>query len=305
MNRFVVAVGTIAAVAALACAQLIPVQASGSVAVGARSFTEEQIAGWLYSEMLSAHGIKTSTNVGFTQESEMLTALETGTVSVVPDYLGNGLVDLNQVYKPGTSPKKVLAQVNKAFKKKWKIELLTPAYRFNDQNVFVTTKAISKKYGLKTMSDLARLAPKLSFEVLHECTLRTDCLVGFNKVYRPKKFKNLVDGGTGTSPNNPPFYDDLTSRKYDVVQGYGDTDPQIVRDHLVRLTDNKHLFPPDQMTPFVTQAIVKAHPSIVKLLDRLSATLTNHDFANMDALGYGGEQPQTVAHNYLKRRHLI
>ena len=71
--------------------------------MGSRNFTEEQIAGYLYADLLKAHGYSSSVNEGFTTESEILSALEGGSVQVVPDYLGNGLVDLNKVYKPGTS----------------------------------------------------------------------------------------------------------------------------------------------------------------------------------------------------------
>lgn len=306
-TRAMTSMGAVGAAILLAAAQIIPVQAgTGTVRVAARSFTEEQIAGYLYSELLSAHGVKISTNFGFQTEPDIFTALKSGAVDLVPDYLGNGLVDLNQVYRPGTSPQKVWSRVNKAFKKKWKIELLDPAYKFNDQNVFVTTKAISRKYHLKTLSDLARLAPKLRFEVMLECTQRTDCLLGFDKIYHPKKFKLFADPSGSTSPTNPPFYDDLTSGKFDVVQGYGTTDAQIAKYHLVALKDNKSMFPPDQMTPFVRVSVARANPRIARYLNRLATRLTNANFAAMNAqVAFGGKQPQTVAHTFLKKHHLI
>jgi len=304
-RRLITSIGVVAAALVLAGSQLVPVSASGTVSVGARSFTEEQIAGYLYSEILSAHGVSTSTNVGFGTESEMFTALSSGAVDVVPDYLGNGLVHLNQVYRPGKTVQQVWNHVNHVFKKDYSIELLQPAMKFDDQNVFVTTKAISKKYGLKTLSDLARLAPKLKFEVMYECTTRTDCLIGFDDVYHPKKFKQLADPTSGTSPNNPPFYGDLLSGKFDVVQGYGTTDPQIAKYHLVPLKDNLRMFPPDQMTPFVRESTAAANPKIAEWLDKLSAVLTTKNFTQLDVEGYNGEQPQAVAHAFLKQKGLL
>src|SRR5206468_2436479 len=116
---------------------------------------------------------------------------------------------------------------------------------------------------------------KLSFEVMQECTQRTDCLLGFNKVYKPKKFKTFADPSAATSPNNPPFYDDLTGGKFDVVQGYVVTDAQISHFNLVPLKDDKHLFPPDQMTPFVRSSFVAKHPDMRIWLNKLEKHLNN------------------------------
>jgi osmoprotectant transport system substrate-binding protein len=65
------------------------------------------------------------------------------------------------------------------------------------------------------------------------------------------------------------------------------------------------MFPPDEMTPFVTEKVVKEHPSIVKWLDKLSAALTNNNFANLDAQAYAGAQPQAVAQKFLKKHGLL
>ncbi|GEM_PF-4841359 len=305
-STFLAGVGAAAATAAVAGPEMFLVEASGGpIRIGARNFTEEQIAGWLYSEILSHHGIKVQTNVGFGTENEIFTALKSSSLDVVPDYLGNGLVDLNQVYRPGTSPYQVWVHVNKEFKKKhFGVVLLNPAYKFNDQNVFVTTHKFSKKHHVKTLSDLAHQAPHIRFEVLLECTQRTDCLIGFNKIYHPKKFKEFASPSSGTTPNNGPFYGDLISGKFDVVQGYGVTDSAIFHYHFLPLKDDKHMFPPDQMTPFVRPSV--AHGKVKRYLNALAPYLTNANFRKMNAeVDFGGKQPQAVARAFLKHHHLI
>jgi osmoprotectant transport system substrate-binding protein len=278
-----------------------------TITVAARNFTEEQIAGNLYGQLLQAHGFNVKLNTGFDTEESIFSALRSGSVDVVPDYLGNGLVDLNKVYHPGKKAWKVWHSINNAFKKKhWHVTLLKFAYKFNDQNVFATTQANSKKFHLKTLSDLAKKAPKLSFEVMQECTTRTDCLKGFDKIYKPKKFKSFADPSSATTPSNPPFYGDLTSGKYDVVQGYGTTDAQISHFNLVPLTDNKKMFPPDQMTPFVRNKALNQHPEIRTWLNKLEPLLTNKNFSHMNAqVAFGGKLPANVAHKFLKSHHLL
>ena len=310
--RAVAAAGTSIAVLSMFATQAFTAQAkvthsSAVIKIAARNFTEEQIAGSLYSELLSAHGIKNQLNTSFGTETDIFTALTSGQVDLVPDYLGNGLVDLNQVYKPGTSVKTVYNYINKHFAKKgWKVRLLSPAYKFNDQNVFVTTKAKSMKWGLTTLSNLAADASKVRLEIMQECASRSDCLPTFNTVYKHKPWKKIADPVNGTTPNNPPFYGDLLSGKFDVVQGYGTTDAQIAHFHLVALTDNLHMFPPDQMTPFIGRAVAKAHPAIATWLKKLNATLTNADFAAMNAqVAFGKQLPSKVAHKFLKAHHLL
>src|SRR5947209_16852359 len=111
-RRVIASVGVIVGVASLVASQILTVQASTTIRVAARGFTEDQISGYLFSQLLSAHGFNTTINTSFGSESSIFSALSSGNVDVVPDYLGNGLVDLGQVYTPGTSPQKVLKNVN-------------------------------------------------------------------------------------------------------------------------------------------------------------------------------------------------
>jgi len=305
--RVLTAVVTCIAVLSLFATQAFTVQAKAPIKIAARDFTEELIAGSLYSELLTAHGIPNTLDTSFSLESTIFSALTSGSEDLVPDYLGNGLVDLNKAYTAGTSVAKVYNYVNKQFAKKgWHVKLLSPAYKFNDQNVFVTTKKLSTKWGLTTLSDLAKDSKKISLEIMQECATRSDCLPTFNKVYKPGKWKKIADPVNGTTPNNPPFYGDLLSGKFDVVQGYGTTDAQISHFHLVALTDDKHMFPPDQMTPFIGSAVAKANPAIATWLKKLDADLTNANFSHMNAeVAFGKQLPAKVAHAFLKAHMLL
>lgn len=297
----------VVATVSMFAAQTASSLAKPSIRVASRNFTEEQIAGNLYAQLLSAHGIPATLDSSYGPESAIFGALKSGQVDVVPDYLGNGLVDLGKIYRPGTSVANVLKTVNTGFRNKgWAVQLLQPALKFNDQNVFVTTKKVASKFSLKTLSDLAKQANKIRIEVLQECTTRADCLLGFNKVYKPKKWKQIVDPSGGTTPVNPPFYGDLTHKKFDVVQGYGTTDAQIAHFQLVPLQDNKSLFPPDQMTPFIGTGVNQSNPKIGQLLAKLDKKLTNANFAKMNArVAFGGKLPAQVAHDFLKAQKLI
>src|SRR5258708_754113 len=117
-------------------------RASTTIVVAFRGFTEEQISGYLYADLLTHHGFHVDTSHVFgSPEGPIITALEHNQVDLIPDYIGNGLtVDLNKPYKVGTSAAAVWHQVDNAFNMKYKIRWLKPAFKFNDQNVFVTKR---------------------------------------------------------------------------------------------------------------------------------------------------------------------
>lgn len=309
LRRLWIAVAAGAAMICMAIPQVGAVQASSTVIVATRGFTEEQIAGYLYADMLQAHGVSVNTShFAFGTEAEIIAALEHNQVDLIPDYIGNGLeVDLGRKYHAGTSAQKVWGQVNKTFIKRWNIHWLNPAYKFNDQNVFVTTKKVSRKLGLKTLVDLAKKASRIKMAILQECTTRSDCWLGFTKIYHPKKFKLLFDTSVnGTSLNHPPFYDDLLKGTYDVVQGYGTTDAAIGKYGLVALQDTKHLFPPDQFSPVIRGSVLKGNPKIKRLLNTLEPFITTAAFRHMNVLvAFNGKKPQAVARHFLKVHHLI
>ncbi len=52
-----------------------------------------------------------------------------------------------------------------------------------DGNVIVVTAATAARYGLRSIADLARVAPRLAFGGPPECPERAYCLRGLRRVY--------------------------------------------------------------------------------------------------------------------------
>ena len=102
------------------------------------------------------------------------------------------------------------------------------------------TQQTAAKYGLKKISDLSKVANKLTLYGSPECRQRLDCLLGLQQVYG-LKFKKFV-----------PV--DIALRHEVLKKGQADvsivftTDPQIKRNDEVLLEDDKGMFPPYNST---------------------------------------------------------
>ena len=89
----------------------------------------------------------------------------------------------------------------------------------------------------------------------------------------------------------------------DAILGYS-TDGRVASYHLKLLKDDKHFFPPYDASPVATNAILKKHPELKPVLEKLEGKIS---LKTMQELNYKVddelEEPQTVAMNYLKQHH--
>src|SRR5207302_2596547 len=88
-------------------------------------------------------------------------ALEQGKVDVVPEYLGTSLSFVAAVDHPDDTGGDPLGRARQAFGGRG-ITVLDPA-RAQDQNGVVVSRTTADRLGLQKVSDLAPVAPRLSF----------------------------------------------------------------------------------------------------------------------------------------------
>jgi osmoprotectant transport system substrate-binding protein len=97
-------------------------------------------------------------------------------------------------------------------------------------------------------------------------------------------------------------YPALQQKQVDVIDGYA-TDGQIAAMKLVKLVDDKRLWPPYFVAPVVRLSALKAVPQLEDVLNEVSALL---DDATMSELNWRvdgkKEEPRAVARDFLKQR---
>lgn len=153
--------------------------ASGSFVVGSANFAESELAAQLYGQALAQAGASVSYKLDFGAREAYLPALENGELDLVPEFVGT-----LDTFLGGTSSNDLTATLNDA---KTRAEakgftLTTPAPA-DSVNTFVVTKATADKYGLKTVSDLAKVTDPLKFGGPPECPTRPLCIAGLKSVY--------------------------------------------------------------------------------------------------------------------------
>lgn len=288
------------ALVVLAGLTLIPTSCApraAAIKVGSKNFTEELLLGEMYSQLLEHAGyvVERKLNLGSIQVT--MEALLRGDIDLYPEYTGTAL--LVQLHRPPLHDRAAVYQVVKtAYARQYHLTWLDAA-PMNDTQALATTGAVSAKYGLRTLSDCARLAPRLRLGAVPEFTVRPDGLPGLQRAYGGFKFAKITYVDIGLK------YRALTDGDVDVVIAFG-TDGQIDALHLIVLDDDKHFFPPYPVAPVVRDDALVRFPKAAGALNRLAPRLTDSVMRHLNWRVDGKkEDPADVARDFLSTAGLI
>lgn len=245
---------------------------SKPIIVGSKNFTESETVSEIYALALEHAGYRVVRKQNIAN-SVVYQAVQTGQVDVYPEYTGT----IVETYmKKNGSGKTANQMANLAQRGMAKKGLITLKYAPGDdrQGIAVRT-SVARKYGIKNISDLQRHADKLRLVSQGEFDKRADALPGMNKRYGHFNFKSVTD------------YDD--SLKYRIMsEGKGDVAPvsttegQLATGEFTLLKDDRHLWPPYNLVPLANKRAVKAHPGMVKVLNRVDAKLTTRQLLHLN-----------------------
>ena len=170
-----------------------------------------------------------------------------------------------------------------------------------DANAIVVTAATAARYRLRSITDLARVAPRLIFGGQPECPGRPYCLQGLN-------------GSTGcTSRRSPRWMPGGPLTLQALQAGYigaallFTTDPGIPARHLVVLADDRGLQPAENITPLLRRDVIARYgPHLAAVLNKVSALLDTGTLRALDArVELAGHNPRLVASSWLQAHGLI
>ena len=169
-----------------------------------------------------------------------------------------------------------------------------------DTNAIVVTAATAARYGLRSVADLARVAPRLVFGGPPECPGRPYCLPGLEHTYgiHFKRFIPLDAAG-------PLTLQALDAGNINVALLFS-TNPSIRTQHLVVLADDRGLQPAENVTPLIRRdVVVRYGGGLVAALNKVSAHLDTVSLRAMDALVQRGQAPRRVAATWLRMQGLV
>ena len=271
-----------------------PPRSTGVIRVAAFSFTESEILAELYSQALRAEGYPTGPVVQGGPRELIQPALAEGLLDLVPEYAGSALSFLTLGAVGGSANVTdthdaltlVVAPLN--------IVALEPAPA-EDSNAIVVTQTTADRFGLRDISDLTSVGARLVFGGPPECAQRRLCLAGLESVYGIE-FREFIPLDTG----GPLTLQALRSGGIDVALLFT-TDPAIVSEALVVLTDDRGLQPSENVTPLLRREVVATHgEGVVRTLDAVSALLTTADLQSLIGEVAEGRAASAVAASWLQ-----
>jgi osmoprotectant transport system substrate-binding protein len=272
--------------------------ASTSITVGSKNFTEQKVLGEIYAQALAAagYGVKTELNLG--DEKTALKAVKSGEIDAYPEYTGTALLSFfgYQADELPKDPQEAYDKAKQGFAKEGLTAL--PPTPFTSSNEVAVTQETADKYNLKTISDLKPVAGKLTLYGSPECRQRLDCLLGLEQVYG-LKFKKFVPVDIALR------HEVLTKGQADVSIVFT-TDPQNKREKFVLLEDDKGMFPPYNSTLVVRDSVVKqAGPDLEQVVSEVNQGLTDQAMQELNArVDLDKETPKAVAAQYLQETGL-
>jgi osmoprotectant transport system substrate-binding protein len=246
-----------------------------AVVVASFNFPESELVAAIYGLAIRHAGIPVRLELGLGPRELVQPALEQGLVDVVPEYLGTALTSLRPLAGLAMSdPAAVLAVLDRTLAPRH-LRVLTPAAA-QDQNGIVVTEVTARRLHLGTVSDLRRVAGRLTLGGSPECPDRPYCLPGLRKAYGLHFARFL------------PF-DTETQRVIALREGVVDaavldtTDGNLAAGDLVILTDDRHLQPAENIVPVITsRALARYGKRLADPVDMVSARLTSKALLFMD-----------------------
>jgi osmoprotectant transport system substrate-binding protein len=241
-----------------------------AVIVGSADFTESKILAEIYSQALKAKGVESSTKLGIGSREIYIKALQDGSITAVPEYTGNLLLNFDSnatattaeeverslpaVLPPGLGVLKSSAAVN--------------------QDVYVVTKAFSAQHGITSLEDLKKIASTSILGGPPELEKRVYGPPGLEKIYGAK-FKEFRP-----YPKYPPKISDLDSNKIQVASFFT-TDAVLAEKGYVQLEDPQSMILPQNVIPLV-RSDVADNATAVAAMDAVQALLTTQELMELD-----------------------
>jgi osmoprotectant transport system substrate-binding protein len=294
---FAISLGVAIVIGLVAAVFARPAHSAGTtITIGTKNFPEEFILGQLYKQALEAKGFTVAykENIGSTELVQ--TSLTSGKINFYPEYTG---VIVQDVFHKTNSPKtaaatwKLAKQLEAA--KGYTVLNATPFY---DTDVLAVTNATAKKYGLKSIGDLAKVG---GFKIggFPECKTRNTCFLGYTKQYGLSKASFTPLAGISA-------YAALDAGKVLAADVFS-TDPPLGKgSKYTVLADPKHVTGFQNVAPIVKTSVATSLGSkFTSTVNAVSSKLTLPAIVAMNkAVIINKADPAAVAKQFLKANGL-
>ncbi|GEC09374.1 glycine/betaine ABC transporter substrate-binding protein [Streptomyces spinoverrucosus] len=270
--------------------------------VTSKEFTEQLILGAIMGIAFEAAGANVLDRTGIQGSVGSREAVKSGEADAGYEYTGTAWITYMGNSKPIPDPRQQWQAVREADLKNG-VTWLEPS-ALNNTYALAMNQANFKRYGTKTLSDVARLAKSdpgaVTLCVEGEFANREDGLPGMERAYGmnipPSRITQMDTGIIYTQ----------------VAKGgctYGEvftTDGRIKSMNLVVMEDDRKFFPNYNAAPVINTKTLKEWPAIPEVLDPITQRLNNSVAQTLNAkVDVDGEDPHQVALDWLVQEGFV
>jgi osmoprotectant transport system substrate-binding protein len=264
---------------------------NGDIIIGASDVGESLLLAQIYAGALKNAGASNVTvrpPVG--SREVVVKALQDKSLSVVPDYSGNLLRYFDKDTQ-ATKPEDVYAQLKQKVPTGFEVLDQAPA---EDKDLLVVGKQLADS-GVKTFSDLGKRCGELVFGGPGQWSSRWKDKI---KTLYGCEFKEIRTTDTG----GPVTVAALKSGDVQVADLFS-TSSTIAANGFVPLTDDKNMFPAQNIVPLVAKGTLSAPEAAA--LNRVSAALTTDQLTRLNVeFTEEKRNPLDIAEDFLARNNL-
>ena len=271
--------------------------AAGRIAVGSKNFAESRLLAEMFARLIEARtDLEVERRLGLAGTQVCFEALKSGGIDLYPEYTGTGLVTILGESAQGDA-RWTLQRVRSEFLSRWNLWWLGPL-GFENSFELAVHRSIAEKYGLKTVSDLARVSGQLTAGFGHEFAERPDGFPGLQQKYG-LQFRSVH------SLQHALKYQAAGERAIDCLDVYT-TDGRLAVHDLVVLDDDKGFFPPYEAAPLVRGETLVRYPQVGAVLGLLAQALSAETMRQLNLrVEERGEPIEKVAQEALEALGLV
>ena len=273
---------------------------SSHIVIGAKNFTEQVLLGELLAQEIEAAGGGPVERRFWLAGSYLCQqALVSGRIDGYVEYTGTALTAV--LKQPvDREAERVKATVKRLYAERYKVEA-GPGLGFEDTFALVVRGEDARRYGLRAVSDLGKVAAQWKLGVGYEFAERPDGLPGLSAAY------GLRFGGNGGEPRTMELgllYRALGAHQVDVVAG-NSTDGAIAALGYVALEDDRHYFPPYEAVPLLREEALRRWPQVGVAERRLAGAVKAEEMRAMNLAVDGQHRdPAEVVREFRKSKAL-
>ena len=267
-----------------------------SIVVGAKYYTEQDILGHVLKGLIEEHTDISATVKGSLDSMLAFEGIKSGEIDLYIDYTGTVYGNYFG-HKERRPPIEIYNICKKELKESFNL-LMLDQIGFNNTYTMSVRRDVARKYNLKTISDLAKVAHELTIGAGIESLNREDSVKGIKQAYN-MTFKREV------AVESSLRYIAIENDEIQLTDAFS-TDGLTLKYDLLVLEDDKQFFPSYHAAVVIRQDTADKYPALLEVLAMLPDKL---DDDKMRSLNYrvdvNQEDSQLVARDFLKEAGLI